>query len=176
MVVASTPRTFLRQFVTADASVMMAVFSDPDVMRFGPGPQSLEWVQAWVQRQNEKYDRLGFGLWAVVLRDCETVVGFCGLSRFEDINGRPEVEVGYRLAKQYWGRGLATEAATSVRDLAFQQFEIDRLIALIDPQNASSIRVAEKLGMTHTDNVTLPGYSHADRVYSLTRELFQQFV
>lgn len=149
---------------------MMAVFGDPEVMRFGRGPQSIEWVRDWIERQIAKYDQQGFGLWAVVLPESETVIGFCGLTRFEDINGRPEFEVGYRLAKQYWGHGLATEAATAVRDFAFQQLKIDRLIALINPENRQSIRVAEKLGMIHTDNVMLAGYTHLDRVYSMTQD------
>ena len=151
---------------------MMAVFGDAEVMRFGCGPQSVEWVRARIEQLIDYYAQRGFGHWAVELKDSHQVIGFCGLARFEDINGGPEIEVGYRLAKAYWGLGYATEAATAVRDLAFGQLNIERLIALVDPQNHRSIRVAEKLGMTHTDDVTLPGYSHADRVYSLTRQQF----
>ncbi len=147
---------------------MMAVFGDAEVMRFGRGPQSIEWVRTRIERQIDNYKQLGFGHWAIELKDSQEVIGFCGLSRFADINGRPEIEVGYRLAKAYWGQGYATEAATAVRDLAFERLNIERLIALVDPNNHRSIRVAEKLGMTHTDDVVLPGYSHADRVYSLT--------
>ena len=91
----------------------------------------------------------------------------CGLTHFPDINGRPEIEIGYRLARAHWGRGLATEAARAVRDYAFDTLRLPRLIALIDPANTASIRVAEKLAMRHESEVVLPGYDHPDRVYAL---------
>lgn len=167
MILAATPRMVLRRFVDADVVPMTKVFGDADVMRFGDGPRSVEWVRAWIAARIADYDALGFGLWAVVLKESERPIGYCGLTRYEDINGSTEIELGYRLAKRYWGRGLATEAATAVRDLAFQQLGLTRIISLIDPDNGRSIRVAEKLGMIHSDNVMLTGYSHPDRVYSL---------
>ncbi len=176
MTVASTQRTVLRRFSDSDVAPMMAVFGDPDVMRFGDGPQSADWTRRWIDRTMERYELWGFGPWAVVLRDSETVIGYCGLVRFDDVNGRPEVELGYRLAKEHWGRGFATEAATAVRDLSFDQLGLERLISLVDPDNRRSIRVAEKLGMVHTDDVMLPGYTHPDRVYSCTRTTNDQSV
>ena len=148
---------------------MIAVFGDPDVMRFGDGPHSVDWIRRWIEHTMERYDLWEFGPWAVVLRESETVIGYCGLFRFDDINGQPEVELGYRIAREYWDRGLATETATAVRDMSFDQFGLERLISLIDPDNRRSIRVAEKLGMVYTDDVMLPGYTHPDRVYSYTR-------
>jgi [ribosomal protein S5]-alanine N-acetyltransferase len=149
---------------------MIEVFGDPDVMRFGKGPQSTIWIQSWIEQTAKNYDRWGFGLWAVVLRESEVPIGYCGLTRFDDINGKPEIELGYRLAKKYWGHGLATEAATAVRDLSFLELGVARLISLVDPDNSRSIRVAEKLGMVYSDDVMLPGYSHPDRVYSCTHD------
>ena len=111
------------------------------------------------------YAQRGYGLWAVVLRETDQPIGYCGLTYFPDINGRPEVEVGYRLARAHWGKGYATEAATAVKDWAFCDRKMERLIALIDPQNVASIRVAEKLGMVHEAEVMLEGYTHPDRVY-----------
>lgn len=71
--------------------------------------------------------------------------------------------------RAHWGRGLATEATTAVRDLAFDTLKLDRLIALIDPANARSIRVAEKIGMSHEADVMQHGYTHADHVYAYSR-------
>jgi RimJ/RimL family protein N-acetyltransferase len=65
---------------------------------------------------------------------------------------------------------LATETATVVRDLSFDHFGLQRLISLIHPNNVRSIRVAEKLGMTYTDDVMVPGYTRPDRVYSYTQD------
>jgi len=77
------------------------------------------------------------------------VIGFCGLTRFDDVDGQPEIEIGYRLARAYWEQGLATEAALAVRDYACSQLGLRRLIALIDAENVRSIRVAEKIGLHH---------------------------
>jgi RimJ/RimL family protein N-acetyltransferase len=96
------------------------------------------------------------------------VIGYCGLFAFPDINGRPEIEIGYRLERAAWGNGYATEAACAVRDYAFAILQIPRLIALIDPANVASIRVAEKIGMRYEQEVLLPGYTHPDHVYVVT--------
>ena len=169
MTIASTKRTVLRRFSEGDVAPMFAVFGDPDVMRFGDGPQSVDWVRRWIEQALERYGLCGFGPWAVILRESDKAIGYCGLFRFDDINGQPEVELGYRIAKKYWDRGLATETAMAVRDISFEQFGLKRLISLIDPDNRRSIRVAEKVGMVHTADVMLPGYTHPDRVYSYTR-------
>ena len=75
------------------------------------------------------------------------------------VNGRPEVEIGYRLARAWWGRGYATEAVLAARDYAFDTLGLSRLIALIDPANAASIRVARKAGMHYETDVMMPGYA-----------------
>ncbi len=170
MTVASTKRTLLRRFSDADVDPMIAVFGDPDVMRFGDGPQTPEWIRCWVEQTIKHYGIWGFGPWVIELCESETSIGYCGLFRFDDINGQPEIELGYRLAKRYWGHGLATETATVVRDMSFDHFGLQRLVSLIDPNNIRSIRVAEKLGMVYTDDVMLPGYSYPDRVYSCTQD------
>jgi len=87
---------------------------------------------------------------------------------FPDINGQAEVEIGYRLARSTWDQGYATEAAKAVCDYAFTMLGIKRLIAMIDPSNVSSIRVAEKIGMHYEKDVMLEGYSHPDHVYVIT--------
>src|SRR5262249_26172267 len=119
MVIAEAQRLFLRCFHVADLEAMAGVFGDPEVMRFGPGPQSRDWVQSWLRGCLEDYYcKWGFGLWAVVHKPDRRVIGYCGLTRFDDIDGQVEIELGYRLARADWARGLATEAA-AVRDYAF---------------------------------------------------------
>ncbi len=173
MIVANTSRTILRHFIPSDAAAMTTLFGDPAVMQFGDGPQDDAWVGEWIARTIADYAHDNLGLWAIVLHGTECPIGYCGLTRFTDVNGAPEIELGYRLAKEHWGQGIATEAAAAIRDLAFRQWNIGRLISLIDPGNHRSIRVAEKLGMRHTDDAMLPGYTHPDRVYSITRDLNQ---
>jgi RimJ/RimL family protein N-acetyltransferase len=77
------------------------------------------------------------------------------------------VELGYRLARSAWGKGYATEATIAVRDHAFTSLGMKRLIAIIDPSNLASVRVAEKLGMRFESEVMLEGYTHPDHVYAL---------
>jgi len=169
--VATTERLTLRHFHILDLAPMVQVFGDPEVMRFGDGMQSKEWVQAWLRTCLERYyQSWGFGPYAVVTKQNQSVIGYCGLFFFPDINGQQEVEIGYRLRRSVWGQGYATEAASAVLDYAFDTLGIKRLIAIIDPSNAASIRVAEKLGMHYENEVMLEGYTHPDQVYMITRE------
>lgn len=167
MRISETGRLLLRRLRPDDAGPLMGVFGDAEVMRFGDGAQGDEWVRGWVRAHVVRYERQGFGPYAVVERASGAVIGYCGLFAFPDLGGRPEVEVGYRLARPAWGRGYATEAALAVRDHAFQTLGLRRLVALIDPGNAASIRVALKLGMRFERAVMLEGYTHPDHLYAV---------
>jgi len=170
MIVRETDRLLLRHFHFLDLNAMMRVFGDSEVMRFGPGVQSSEWVRSWLQSCLEDYYlRRGFGPWAVMEKQRRETIGYCGLFYFPDIEGQPEIEIGYRLARSFWGSGYATEAARAVRDYSFDVLGLSRLIALIDPQNKASIRVAEKIGMRYEKDAILAGYTHPDHVYALHR-------
>ena len=100
MTVLSTQRAVLRDFCELDIEPMKAVFCDSLVMRFGDGIQDRDWIRRWIHRTIERYDTWDFAPWAVVLRDQTAPIGYCGLFQFDDINGQPEIELGYRLAKQ----------------------------------------------------------------------------
>ena len=95
------------------------------------------------------------------------MIGYCGLTRFDDIDGQPEIEIGYRLARAFWGRGLATEAVQAVRDYAFEILGLPRLVAIIDPQNTASIHVAQKVGLRYEKDVIFRG--NLQKLYSLNR-------
>jgi RimJ/RimL family protein N-acetyltransferase len=169
VVILQTDRLCLRHVHILDLDPMYRVFGDPEAMRFGDGVQTKEWVQGWLRTCLEQYYRQwGFGPYAVVERQYRQVIGYCGLFFFPDINGRPEVELGYRLARAAWGNGYATEAAQAVRDYAFGTLGMHRLIAMIDPHNRASIRVAEKIGMAYEADVMFEGYTHPDHVYAIT--------
>jgi len=169
MVVLETARLTLRHVADVDRDALYRVFGDAEVMRFGDGAQTRVWVQGWLARCQESYTAWGFGPWAVVEKRTRQVIGYCGLFYIADVNGRPEVEIGYRLARAYWNHGYATEAALAVRDYAFDALDLSRLIALIDPGNGASIRVAEKIGMRYEAEVMFEGYDHPDRVYAIER-------
>lgn len=144
---------------------MLDLFADAEVMRFG-AVRNANWVRRWMaERLREYHESQQLATWAVVKKKGFSVLGYCGLTHFPDVAGQPEIEIGYRLARSHWGYGYATEAASAIRDFAFGSLGIERLIALIDPANTASVRVAEKLGMHHEADAMLEGYSHPDRVY-----------
>ena len=87
------------------------------------------------------------GLWATIHKETNKFIGRCGLLPWV-IDGRQEVEVAYLLAKEYWGKGLGTEAAQGILNYGFSQLHLSRLICLVEHGNVASIRVAEKIGMS----------------------------
>jgi len=169
MVVTTTERLILRHMQLRDSEPLDGVFGDAEVMRFGDGVQTQAWVRAWIRRCIEdSYPTWGFGPYAVVERQGGTVIGYCGLFFMPDVGGQPEVELGYRLARAWWGQGYATEAALAVRDHTFAALGLTQLTALIDSHNTASLRVAEKLGMHDEKEVMFDGYTHPDHVYVVT--------
>lgn len=168
MFLLTTERLLLRHLHFLDGEPMYRIFGDAEVMRFGDGVQTREWVHHWLHTSLQRYQQWGFGPYAVVDRHSQEVIGYCGLFFFADVGGQAEVELGYRLARSAWGSGYATEAARAVRDYAFDTLCLRRLIALIDPGNLTSVRVAEKIGMRYEKEVMFEGYSHPDHVYVIT--------
>jgi RimJ/RimL family protein N-acetyltransferase len=150
-VVIETERLTLRPFELSDLDEFAPIMADPEVMRFSKGgPWTREKTRQFLEGCLVDYseERWGYGRLAVLHRADGRMIGFAGLARFDDIDGSPEVEVGYRLLPEYCGQGLGTEAAAASRDWAFGELGITRVISLIQPGNAASIRVAEKVGMT----------------------------
>ena len=151
-----------------DSKPLQRIFGDAEVMRFGDGVQTRAWVESWLRTCiQEHYPAWGFGPYAVIEQHKQELIGYCGLFFFPDVAGQPEIELGYRFVHASWGQGYATEAARAVRDFAFASLGLKRLIAMIDPSNTASIRVAEKLGMCYEKEVLFDGYDHPDHVYAL---------
>ena len=147
-----TPRLRLRTMRAEDAEPLLGVFGDPVVMAaFGVPPFGMPEMERWVRRNLDHQERYGYGLFTVILRETGQVIGDCGLEVMDDDTddgGEPDVELGYDLRSDHWNRGLATEAATAVRDYAFDTLHLPGLISLIRAGNQASRRVAEKIGMT----------------------------
>ena len=170
MIILQTERLTLRQFQLSDEREMRVVFGDAEVMRFGDGVQNDKWIRNWLGECIEDYyGKRGYGPWCVMEANSQQVIGYCGLFFFPDINGQPQIEIGYRLARPSWGQGYATEAVLAVRDYAFDNLGLKRLIAMVDPHNVRSLRVVEKAGMTYEQQVMFDGYTHPDHIYSISR-------
>ena len=150
MNVIETERLILRQLTVADAEDLYNIYSNPLTMQFmGKGSASVEETSGNIQKHIENYYNLyGFGLWAAVLRENNRLIGRCGLL-YQEIDGTKDLELAYLLDSKYWGKGLATEAAQSIVRIGFDRYKFNRIIAVINPQNTASIRVAEKVGMNY---------------------------
>ena len=149
-----TPRLILREMRADDAPALLKVFSDPRVSASFPGtaPFDAKRMEAWIDRNLKHQREHGYGLFSVVYKTGDVVIGDCGLEHME-----LGVELGYDLRSDYWGQGLAREAATSVRDFAFMTLQLDRLVSLIRVGNLRSRRVAEKIGMSLVENLERNG-------------------
>ena len=164
--VIETERLLLRHFVLDDVDALARVISDPETMRYYPAPFDRQGVVDWIQRNLRRYAADGHGLWAMVLKESGDLIGDCGLTR-QRVEGIDEIEIGYHLRRDHWGKGLATEAAQACRYYGFAHLKVDRLISLIRPDNAPSRRVAERNGMTLWKEVTWRDLPHC--VYVIRR-------
>jgi ribosomal-protein-alanine N-acetyltransferase len=141
-----TPRLILRPFAADDLDRMTQLMVNKDFMRFSMGPMTREQTQSFLDKVIG-WDRDGMpSQFAMIVRSSETLVGYCGFFP-QEVDGKMEIEIGYRLRRDFWNRGLATEAARTVRDHSFRDLKLERVISLIHPENHASRRVAEKNGM-----------------------------
>lgn len=149
--------------ICADAEVMRYIGRGVTLTREQAAEQLAGFVEHWRQH--------GFGLRAAIERDSEELVGFVGVARAGQPGVRPgDVEIGWRLTQERWGRGYATEGALAVRDHAFQQLRLARLVAFVRPRNAGSINVMGKLGMA-LEKEALCSYGMPMRIYALDNPL-----
>lgn len=150
MNILETERLIVRQLRLEDAEDLYRIYSNPENMKFmGKSFVSVEEGRSRIQKHIKTYyDKYGFGLWATVLKENNTLIGRCGLL-YEEIDGTKDLEIACLIDCGYWGKGLATEAARSIIKLGFDKYKSNRIIAVIVPQNIGSIRLAENIGMTY---------------------------
>ncbi len=119
-------------------------------MAYYPAPKTREEAAHWIAWNEANYATHGYGLWIVETLDGE-FLGDCGLT-WQQVNGRSELEVGFHLRAEAWGRGYATEAAAACMEFARDELAVRQLVAIIHPENMASRRVVEKIGMRYTEN------------------------
>ena len=141
--VVESERLLLRRLVPTDLEALDALYRDPEVSRFIPdSPTTLAETREeleWHEHGHPKFPELG--LWATIEKATQRFIGRCGLLPWT-IDDRHEVEIAYLLARDRWGQGLGAEAAAAIRDHGFTTLGLERLIALVIPENAASIGVA----------------------------------
>lgn len=167
MIVIETPRLILRKLRAEDLDELCRLYADNDIRRYFPGgvlsrAQTKEELDWYVSGGFPEHPELG--LWATIYRPDGRFIGRCGLLPWT-IEGQFEIEVAYLLAKEFWGQGLAAEAAGALVRHAFERLRLIRLIALIDPANVASIRTAEKIGFGFEREVEVEGSK--SQLYSL---------
>jgi len=151
----------------SDLDVLAAIWSDPEVTKFLPSrgvaiPR--EKVEKALASFVEHWQERGYGIWKIVEDETDKMVGYYGLRYLEELN---EVELLYGLAKEYWGKGIATKAAKASVLFGFNEANLDRIIALALPENEASKKVIEKTGFKYEKQIHI--FNLDGLYYSLER-------
>ena len=142
-----TNRLILRPLTEEDFDAWTAVLGDPEVMYAYEHGFSPEEVRQWIERQQERYAKDGFGLWALIEKTSGQLIGDCGIT-LQDWNGREVPEIGYHLRRDRWRQGFAAEAAAACREYAFRSLGMAEVFSIIRDSNLPSQRVALRCGMS----------------------------
>jgi len=146
-----TERLILRNWKESDFGAFGDMCSDPEVMRFFPSTLSVAESLEVALKIKSLIDSRGWGFWAVEIPDKHDFIGFVGLhTPKNNLPCSPCVEVGWRLAKAYWGNGYATEAAQAALDFGFDALGLQNIVSFTAALNVPSIAVMKKLGMQNT--------------------------
>jgi len=155
--VVKTKRLGLRNWNENDIAPFYSMCSDPDVMAYFPKLLSLEECEFFIKRMQNHYKLHGYCYFAVDSLESKKMIGMCGLLH-QDFKSpyTPCVDIGWRFAKSYWRKGLATEAASACLSFGFETQKIDEIFAMAPIQNKNSIGVMQKIGMTEKGTFNHP--------------------
>lgn len=141
-----TNRLILRELSLDDTEKLSLVLSDPTSMKYYPKAFTKEKVEQWINWNINSYLLNGFGLWAVILKESNELIGDCGIT-MQEVEGKSYPEIGYHIRKDYCGKGYATEAAKACIDFAFVEKNFEKVYSYMKDDNIPSRKVAEKNGM-----------------------------
>ncbi len=143
-----TKRLGLRSFRASDEDQFAALNADQEVMKYFPKRLSRDETAYFIERANRKINEQGFGFWAAEHLESGKLAGMIGITRVSyETRFTPAVEIGWRLAKDFWGKGLATEGANGALDFGFQRANLDEIVSFTAVMNKKSARVMQRLGM-----------------------------
>ncbi len=155
MTLFETARLHLRKLTVEDAEFILELLNEPAFIR-NIGDRNLRTVddaRQYIQnRIIHSYEVNGFSMFRVALKENDQPIGMCGLVRRDTLE---DVDIGYALLERYWSKGYAYEAAQAMMDYAKNELRIPRIVGIVDPANAGSIRVLEKLGLQFARMVRL---------------------
>lgn len=146
-----TKRLIIREMVQSDYDALCGILCDEEVMRAAyESAFNLEEAQNWLNRHLKRYEEYGFGLWAVVLKETNEMIGQCGLT-MQGWREKEILEIGFLFQKAYWHKGYATEAAIACKEYAFSVLNENRVYSIIRDTNIASQKVAVRNGMNIID-------------------------
>ncbi len=163
-----TERLILREYTWDDFDGLYALLSDPETMCHYTKPYDEAGTRRWIQWNLDNYQKYGFGLWALVLKETGAFIGDCGIT-MQSIDAQELPEVGYHIHRNYWCRGYGSEAARAARDWAFENRDFDALYSYMKYTNIASYSTAAANGMRKIKEYQDPedGILY---VYAITRE------
>lgn len=148
-----TERLYMREMTQDDFPSLYKILQDEETMYAYEGAFTDSEAQEWLDRQMARYRKWGFGLWAVMLKENEEMIGQCGLT-MQPWKDEEVLEVGYLFERSYWHKGYATEAAKACKCYAFDVLKADEVCSIIRNTNTASQNVAVRNGMTIADTWT----------------------
>lgn len=173
-VILETERLLLRPFKLGDEPQVLVFSSNSEINRYTGDPiiTTLEGVtnlitNVWLS----DYKKYGFGRFAVVFKETNTIIGFCGVKYLQELD---EIDLGYRFTPEYWGMGIATEASKAILKYAFNALALTRLVASVFPENNASSNVLKKLGFQYEKDAPYPGETELLAWYALTKENYER--
>ena len=167
--VIETKRLILREYTLADFDGLYAILSDPETMKHYPVPYDKNGTMRWLNWSFDNYERYGFGLWAIEIKQTGEFIGDCGIT-MQKIDGQTLPEIGYHIHKDHWRKGYAKEAASAVRDWVFENTDFDTIYSYMTHTNVASYSTAESIGMQRIKEYTDSQDGEQYYVYALSRK------
>lgn len=164
--VLETERLILRRFSSDDAAFVLELVNDPAWLEHigDRNVRTLEDARAYLEKGTiAMYERLGFGMYVVALRDSKEPIGTCGLIKRD---GLDDVDIGFAFLPQFRGKGFALESAAAVLEHGKRDFGLKRIVAIVSPANHRSIKVLESIGLRFERGITLPGDTEEISLYA----------
>jgi len=158
-----TKRLILRPISKDDIDSLFELFNDVETTKYLQGTKTRVQVKEWISLVLDSYLKHQFGPWAVVSKNSNDFIGYCGLYLQKDVDGADEIEILYGLIKRFWKKGYAAEAAEKVYEYGKNNLKIKRFISIIHPENINSVKAAGKIGMTFEKEAVVWGKQY--RIY-----------
>ena len=146
MIILETKRLIVREYTADDFADLFAILSDSETMKYYPKPYDENGVNRWINWCIDSYQKYGFGLWALQLKDSGKFIGDCGIS-MQNIDGQSLPEIGYHINKDFWRQGYAKEACEEVKKWFFENTNFDCVYSYMNKENIASVNTAKSNGM-----------------------------